>query len=363
MFTGGHKKRRRRAASVSLGAGALLVLASCAMTNGSPAPTTASSSSPSPSVSSPISPSPSESPIPSCSELTGETALTTWGPQVPPYWEDMEPDDPRNWDLENSDSSTYDPCSELSWITLHIRGGTASSPYHIMLFSHGEYIGTATPQAYGFFPTVERLSNSSLQVTYHWPKEGESNADHTGTSVSIFTLHPRTGEVARKGELPPTQDKKPTPTPSVDIEGAFPGAGGPIPADATPATAIRPAEEGYEYEVAVIVTPSGNIGCDLTAGTGSGCGVQSYAETQPHGSDELGPKWWIGLGGADVPEISSRGDAPFFVWPDVTTQTVPYGQSVYYGNYVCGSAESGLTCWNIETGHGAFMNRDGYQAF
>ena len=36
---------------------------------------------------------------------------------------------------------------------------------------------------------------------------------------------------------------------------------------------------------------------------------------------------------------------------------VDYGQVVYYRTIVCASAENGLTCWNTDTGHGAFMNR------
>ncbi|WP_165444815.1 hypothetical protein [[Pseudopropionibacterium] massiliense] len=49
--------------------------------------------------------------------------------------------------------------------------------------------------------------------------------------------------------------------------------------------------------------------------------------------------------------------------PDREPQVVPYGAAVYYEKYVCASEENGLTCWNTETGHGAFMNRDGVTTF
>ena len=49
--------------------------------------------------------------------------------------------------------------------------------------------------------------------------------------------------------------------------------------------------------------------------------------------------------------------------PDREPQVVPYGTAVYYEKYVCASEENGLTCWNTETGHGAFMNRDGVTTF
>ncbi len=348
-------QHRYRPILASLGAGALLVLAGCTVDSGLPiSPTAQPTATPAPTASL------TDPPKPSCSELTGENALTTWGPEVPPYWDGMAPDDLGNWDLETSDTSTYDPCADLSWIVLNIRGGTVSSPYHIMLFSHGEYIGTATPQAYGFFPTVERVSDDSLRVTYSWAKDGESNADRSGTSVSLFTRDAGSGEVVRTGDLPPSSDEQPTPT----IDGAFPGAGGPIPDGATPVSSIRKAEQSYEMDVAIIVTPSGNIGCDVILDAASGCGVYSYFETQPYGRDELGPKWWIDLSATGQPQIHSRGDAPFYLWEGgVEAQVVPYGQAVHHGDFVCGSLESGLTCWNTKTGHGAFMNKDGYQAF
>lgn len=39
-------------------------------------------------------------------------------------------------------------------------------------------------------------------------------------------------------------------------------------------------------------------------------------------------------------------------------QTTPYGTNVYFDDYVCHSAENGMTCWSTRTGHGALLNRD-----
>ena len=95
----------------------------------------------------------------------------------------------------------------------------------------------------------------------------------------------------------------------------------------------------------------------------AGCGVASYADTGQYGQDEGGRKWWIDITGIDVPEVYSRGDVAYYMMPDAPPQVVAYGEVVTYGDFVCGSLESGLTCWNTSTGHGAFMNRRGFEAF
>ena len=146
----------------------------------------------------------------------------------------------------------------------------------------------------------------------------------------------------------------------VSIPGAYSGAGGPRPANATPITAVH---SGY----AVIVTPSKNISCEFSDTT-AGCGVMNYMNSKPYGSDELGPKWWVRMknsASADQakPEIVSRSEPPLSQKPETSGQQVEYGTVVYHGDYVCASEDAGLTCWNTTTGHGAFMNRDATTTF
>ena len=147
---------------------------------------------------------------------------------------------------------------------------------------------------------------------------------------------------------------------SAPVPGAYPGAGGPRPANATPITAVY---SGY----AVIVSPSKNISCEFSD-TSAGCGVLNYTDSKPYGSDELGPKWWVRMkspASADQaePEIVSRSEPPLFQKPETPGQQVEYGTVVYHGDYVCASEDAGLTCWNTTTGHGAFMNRDATATF
>ena len=131
--------------------------------------------------------------------MTGAEAVSTWGPQVPTfrsesYWQ---------WDLDGADTTTYDACAALSWVVLEIPGNTASSPFQIMLFHHGQYIGTTASKPIGFPPKVVRLDDAAIQVAYTWPRDGESNAEASGRSISIFTWDDRTRSVTHSGEWPP----------------------------------------------------------------------------------------------------------------------------------------------------------------
>ena len=141
----------------------------------------------------------SAQPTEKCATMTGAEAISTWGPQVPTfrsesYWQ---------WDLDGADTTTYDACAALSWVVLEIPGNTASSPFQIMLFHHGQYIGTTASKPIGFPPKVVRLDDAAIQVAYTWPRDGESNAEASGRSISIFTWDDRTRSVTHSGEWPP----------------------------------------------------------------------------------------------------------------------------------------------------------------
>ena len=140
-------------------------------------------------------PSPEADTTSSCGAADAQTAFSEGISQVAP-WGTI------GWEL--FDSSGYDPCASLSWETLMIEGGTSSSPFHIMLFNHGEYLGTATAKPYGFAPTIERVSDSEIAVTYHWPREGEGNANRSGTTDAGFRWDEGQQKVIMSGDVPPT---------------------------------------------------------------------------------------------------------------------------------------------------------------
>ena len=118
----------------------------------------------------------------------------------------------------------------------------------------------------------------------------------------------------------------------------------------------------------MIVSPSGNIGCDLSAHH-AGCGVLSYRSDGTYGKDEAGsPKWWFDLSSGGTPQLAGRSEGAFsldeaFRGGGSSPQVVEYGQSVTFGSWVCSSEETGMTCRNTETGHGVFLSSGRYETF
>lgn len=102
------------------------------------------------------------------------------------------------------DSTHFDPGAELSWQTISIKGATASSPHHIMLFHYGQYIGTATAEPYAFTPDVDQVNGSEIAVTYHWLQEGDANAAPTGTTKANFRWDEAQNKVIMSGDVPPS---------------------------------------------------------------------------------------------------------------------------------------------------------------
>jgi len=141
------------------------------------------------------------------------------------------------------------------------------------------------------------------------------------------------------------------------------------PADEQPsqATSFVPGNLVSE-KTAMIVSPSGNIGCDLSAHY-AGCGVLSYRSNGTYGKDEAGsPKWWFDLSSGGTPQLAGRSEGAFsldeaFRGGGSSPQVVEYDQSVTFGSWVCSSEETGMTCRNTETGHGVFLSSGRYETF
>jgi hypothetical protein len=108
------------------------------------------------------------------------------------------------WDAANADYSGYDPCADLSWSLVTLEYATVSSPTAVLLFHDGSYLGTATSEAYGFTPTVERTADDAIAVTYRFLQGSESNADASGRATATLTWNAATNSVDLTGDLPPT---------------------------------------------------------------------------------------------------------------------------------------------------------------
>lgn len=143
------------------------------------------------------------------------------------------------------------------------------------------------------------------------------------------------------------------------VEGAYAGAGGPVPAGATEVTTIDTTLP--DHPTAVIITPSGNIGCDISAGW-TGCGVLSLFEDKTYGETEIGPRWVVSFGDGEPTLESSAARLTFMITAD-PVQVLEYGDVVYFEHTVCASAQNGLTCWDTVTGHGAFLSRARVETF
>lgn len=148
-------------------------------------------------------PSAPESPAPemgaACSDSTQAAALEGALPQIEAY-----PDFPDlPWVAAEPDRETWDACAPLSYAVATLEGGTASTPNHILLFHGGEFIGTATADAYGFFPEIQQLSDTAITVTYRYPLPGEPNAAPTGEAVATYAWDEATQSVVMDGDLPP----------------------------------------------------------------------------------------------------------------------------------------------------------------
>ena len=113
------------------------------------------------------------------------------------------------WQEVTTNGDNYSPCAELSWITIS-EGPccTVMQPTPILLFHHGEYVGTATSKEIGAMPKVSRVSENKIEVRYIYLKEGESNAQASGVATAYFTWDSNTHQVIQSGDLPPNAYKR-----------------------------------------------------------------------------------------------------------------------------------------------------------
>ena len=113
------------------------------------------------------------------------------------------------WQEVTTNGDNYSPCAELSWITIsEVPCCTAMQPTPILLFHHGEYVGTATSKEIGAMPKVSRVSENKIEVRYIYLKEGESNAQASGVATAYFTWDSNTHQVIQSGDLPPNAYKR-----------------------------------------------------------------------------------------------------------------------------------------------------------
>lgn len=136
-----------------------------------------------------------------CTEYTGDQALLLWGHELEPYWP-PEAETRVEPQLLLADTSTYDPCAELSWITVPY-GETADAHHAVMLFHHGSYLTTANRIPIPYEPDIERTESGKLVFTYPYLREGDYPRVPSGRAVSLYSWYEDGRTYRRDGELPP----------------------------------------------------------------------------------------------------------------------------------------------------------------
>ncbi|OKL46210.1 hypothetical protein BSR29_08160 [Boudabousia liubingyangii] len=143
------------------------------------------------------------------------------------------------------------------------------------------------------------------------------------------------------------------------VKGGHPCAGGPRPKDAKP---IETVGRGY----ATLRSPSKNIGCEINY-RGILCVVGGWKpKMDPNYNPHMGGVVAIGLSDQGPVGLGQKTDAPTWkggVEGIPAGQILPYGTVWYYGDYVVASEKTGITFWNVKTGFGALIDRQGYSPF
>ncbi|WP_238815494.1 LppP/LprE family lipoprotein [Nocardia brasiliensis] len=91
----------------------------------------------------------------------------------------------------------------LSWMLVDWNGSHPG--YHVLFFTNGAYLGTATSKYYGY-TTVLGKTRNTVSVQYRWVKPQDALCCPSGgPNVVTYTLTDNT--VRAKGEFPPDPDK------------------------------------------------------------------------------------------------------------------------------------------------------------
>ncbi|MFE3758164.1 LppP/LprE family lipoprotein [Nocardia tengchongensis] len=75
-------------------------------------------------------------------------------------------------------------CPELLWVLADTEGGTASSPWHVLLFNHAGFLGTATKK-WTSYTSVVGSTDRSVRVEYRWLAHSDASCCPTGGPVDV----------------------------------------------------------------------------------------------------------------------------------------------------------------------------------
>ncbi|UGT42314.1 LppP/LprE family lipoprotein [Nocardia yamanashiensis] len=102
-------------------------------------------------------------------------------------------------------------CPALLWVLAGTPRGTASSPWHVMLFNHAGYLGTATKKSTSY-TAVTGSSDRSVQVRYRWLTGQDASCCPSGGPVVVTLTLGSDGRTVTPDRDFPTQVTDPSPT-------------------------------------------------------------------------------------------------------------------------------------------------------
>ena len=135
-----------------------------------------------------------------------------------------------------------------------------------------------------------------------------------------------------------------TSTPTADGAGPTASAATVVPAD----------------EPAYVVSPTGNIACQLTA-TAATCDIRerSYPDPPRPADCELDHGQMITVGARGEATFLCHGDTAY----DPAAPALAYGERITNGVFTCHSSRSGMSCATAAGDHGFELSRAGYRLF
>lgn len=134
-----------------------------------------------------------------------------------------------------------------------------------------------------------------------------------------------------------------------------------------PAGARELATKNYAGStVATALSPTGNIACEIFDDRAQ-CGVLSLGEAALQGARNPNTVsingWSYAVDSTGKVYDTGSSQAPVATISQYRGETIPYGTTVYYGQFTLKSEESGMTLTDTESGHGAHFSRAGIQTF
>jgi len=149
-------------------------------------------------------------------------------------------------------------------------------------------------------------------------------------------------------------------SPGTLSEGASPTSNATSVAPAPPSTAQAPASTPKSFDFKHFRSPSGNVGCVINSDSVR-CDVGERDWSPPPKPADCRLDWGQGISVVvgEPAEFVCAGDTT--LGPDA--DPLRYGESITVGSMRCDSAESGVTCREVGSGHGFTLAREAYTLF